>query len=568
VTAIKNIFSKVFKIVVFFAAVLFFNGYGNENKSGFIIEQTALNSNNINAYITNTGIIDQNILSTSTPGFEWPKDSGKFAIYSAGLTIAAYVNNQLRMAAASWKGEYAPGYIIDSSGYPRARTNSSFKLYSVRRTDNWINNPDWLNWGVMVPYGAPFMDANSNGTYEYMIDTPGVRGAAQTVFTVLTDGFPETHTTGEGFGGGTPPLYAELRITAWTYDNPGYQDMQFVRWVVINRNNTAWDNTYFTLVVDPDLGEAADDYIGCDTLRNLMYCYNSDNYDEGSLYSYGYNPPAVGMYICKSAVNKNITPPAELGISSMTQFRKNIPNPECEAEPYGDPVSAYNFMKGFKRDGTPWVIPGTSPPQTTKFCYSGDPENGTGWTEYTGSIYNCGNNLYGQWVSPDPPEDKRFLISSGADNFSVNPGDTQTIIIAQLIARGTNHKNSVTKLKELTQNAVDMCNNGFVIGINPVISEVPQNFILYQNYPNPFNPVTTIKFDIPNTPLSSVREWQGVRLIIYDILGREISVLVDEKLKPALYRVNWDASGYSSGVYYYRLNSGDYSQTRKMVLIK
>jgi hypothetical protein len=485
----KTFYTWLFKTTIIFAVVLFFSGYFNENSSLFIIEQKALNSNNISAYITNTGIIDQNILSTQTPGFEWPKDSGKYAIFSAGLTIAAYVNNQLRMAAASWKGEYAPGYIIDSSGYPRARTNSAFKIYSVKKNDNWINNPDWLNWGYMVPYGAPFTDVNSNGTYEYIIDTPGVKGAAQTIFTVLTDGFPETHTAAEGFGGGTLPLYAELRITAWAYDNPGYRDIQFIKWSVINKNNSPWEKTYFSVVADPDLGYAGDDYIGCDTLKNLAYCYNSDNDDDGGLISYGLNPPAVGMFLCKGAVNKSVYPNVILSLTSIVYIKKGTdPHPNCELEPNSDPAAAYNFMKGLKRDGTPWVVPGTNPPQTTKFCYTGDPESNTGWTEYTGAIWNCGDSLTGNWVSPNVPADRRFLMCSGAENLTVNPGDTQTIIIAQLIARGNNHKNSVTKLKELTGNAVNLCNNGFVIGVNSVSTQIPDGFKLYQNYPNPFNP--------------------------------------------------------------------------------
>src|ERR1051325_11592908 len=106
-------------------------------------------------------------------------------------------------------------------------------------------------------------------------------------------------------------------------------------------------------------------------------------------------------------------------------------------------------MKGFKKDSTPWVIPGTNPPQTTKFCYSGNPETGTGWNEGlpgnpSGSIYNCGGSLTGEYHPVNPVGDKRFLMSWGSGNNRVNPGDTKNIIIAQIIARGTNNLNSVT----------------------------------------------------------------------------------------------------------------------------
>jgi hypothetical protein len=95
----------------------------------------------------------------------------------------------------------------------------------------------------------------------------------------MTDGFPASHQIGEGFGGGTPPLYAELHMTAWGYDNPGYQDMIFKKFVLINKNDTAWNSTYTAITADPDLGSMDDDYIGCDTVRKLGFCYNADNMD-------------------------------------------------------------------------------------------------------------------------------------------------------------------------------------------------------------------------------------------------------------------------------------------------
>jgi hypothetical protein len=464
-------------------------------------------------------------------------------------------NGQLREAMASYKGEYAPGYIVDSSGFPRARTDTRFKIYNVKRTDSYISNPDWLNWGIMVPYGAPFVDANNNGIFEPAIDTPGVRGASQTIFICLTDGFPEEHKIGEGFGGGTPPLYAEVHLTAWCYNNPGYEDMQFLRWDVINKNVNAWDSTIFALYSDVDLGDPEDDYIGCDTLRNMGYCYNSDNYDDGGSYSYGINPPAVGFKMLNCLGNPALT---------MKSFTYNTctgcGGPVCESSANGEPLGAYNFMKGLKKDGTPWVIPNTNPPQTTKFCYSGDPEGGPGWTELGGRIWNCGDSLTGYHQIPVPPGDRRFVMGTGANNLIVNPGDTQRVTIAQLIARGTFYLNSITKLKVLSDGAQRLCDSGFVIGVNQISTNIPGTFKLYQNYPNPFNPVTNIKYEVPFRT--------KVCLKIYDITSREVSVLVNELQNTGSYSVDWNAENFSSGVYFYKLVSGDYSQTKKMVLIK
>jgi hypothetical protein len=109
-------------------------------------------------------------------------------------------------------------------------------------------------------------------------------------------------------------------------------------------------------------------------------------------------------------------------------------------------------------------------------------------------------------------------------------------------------------------------------GIHSISSEISGTFSLSQNYPNPFNPGTMIKFDIPMD--SRLRGNDNVVLVIYDVLGHEITTLVNEQLKPGTYEVEWDArqggssSELSSGVYYYQLVSGDYVETKKMVLVK
>ena len=99
-----------------------------------------------------------------------------------------------------------------------------------------------------------------------------------------------------------------------------------------------------------------------------------------------------------------------------------------------------------------------------------------------------------------------------------------------------------------------------------------ENFKLFQNYPNPFNPSTKIKYTVPgvvNDHWSMERGNEGeVKLIVYDILGREIETLVNEDQAAGTYEVNWNASGLPSGVYFYKLQAGDYIQTNKMLLLK
>ncbi len=96
---------------------------------------------------------------------------------------------------------------------------------------------------------------------------------------------------------------------------------------------------------------------------------------------------------------------------------------------------------------------------------------------------------------------------------------------------------------------------------------LPQTFSLKQNYPNPFNPSTTIKYSIPSV-ISTEERNLDIALIIYDVLGREVATLVNENKPAGNYTINFNASELTSGVYFYRIQAGDYVETKKMILLK
>lgn len=107
--------------------------------------------------------------------------------------------------------------------------------------------------------------------------------------------------------------------------------------------------------------------------------------------------------------------------------------------------------------------------------------------------------------------------------------------------------------------------NVSVIGIEPVSNVIPKQFLLGQNYPNPFNPVTKIRFSIPlNSPVGG----KLVKLHVYDVSGRPIQVLLENNLQAGEYEIEFHGTALPSGVYYYRLESGSYCETKKMVLLK
>lgn len=538
---------KKFNLLIFFTLMsLSINSYAQ-----FSLQFKKFDINNLSTYVYNHGILDQNLQISNMPGLEWPKNSGKFALFTSGLTVGAMVNNELRMGACAFNSEYLPGYI-NSSGEPV--TNASFKVYKVSKNDNASNNPDYANWGLMVPYGAPYNDINNNGIYDAAVDKPGVPGADQTLFVCVTDGFPEAHQYSL-FGGGTAPLKAQVGVTVWGYDAPLLENAYFTRWVVTNKSSSNWQGTYFSVVKDIDIGSALDDYIGCDTNLNLVYGYNGDNMDgDGMQYTYGANPPAVGIVLLSSPK----------GLTSAVSFTNLSEHPPlCEFDPVQDAPGAYNMMKGYKKDGTPWLVATTGPNyKKTKYIYTGNPVTGAGWTEHDGYVNNCGDSLTGTVVSPNRPGDRRIVLNSGADNLTVAPGESKTMIISNIITRGADNVSSVSQLSVMSDDIREKFQTGQlgVVGVTPISVVTPGSYRLEQNYPNPFNPSTTIRFDIP--------ENAHAKLTIYDALGKEVSVLVDGSFGAGTYEADFNANSLSSGIYYYTLKTESFIETRKMLLVK
>lgn len=166
------------------------------------------------------------------------------------------------------------------------------------------------------------------------------------------------------------------------------------------------------------------------------------------------------------------------------------------------------------------------------------------------STYDTINNYFTQWITIkyDTFGQQKWMMSYRDGDSSYNSPRQVIYNNGKVYVGGYGNLNLVT------------VRYNDIIGIQPISSEVPNSFSLSQNYPNPFNPVTKIKFELPKST--------NVKLIIYDALGREITVLVNEKQLAGIYETDWDAANYPSGVYFYKLITDYYSETRKMILLK
>jgi len=162
----------------------------------------------------------------------------------------------------------------------------------------------------------------------------------------------------------------------------------------------------------------------------------------------------------------------------------------------------------------------------------------------------------------------QFWDENSNVNLDVNPRQVQyngkTYYFQRWLGGGTNSYNGTNPATVLNMtNAMnqialfDTVNN---VGISNIGTEIPDKYSLYQNYPNPFNPVTTIKFDIPSSSFASLK--------VFDINGREVAELVNQNLQAGKYQYSFDASNLSSGIYYFKLVSAEFTQIKKMILLK
>jgi hypothetical protein len=469
--------------------------------------------NNISAWITNYGSFFRNPL-TGNSGFEWPKGSGIFAIYAAGPWIGAKVNGESRVAIAEYSYEFVSGTINSVTHLPNNPSLSRYQVYKYASGE--IPDPEAIEDGC-----------------------PSEVIGDQMLWTVFNDADSAQHIIFDSM-----PLGLEIQQTVFGYLQAGpLGNAVFLRWLLINKSINTLDSTYLSIWTDPDLGDSGDDLIGCDSSLSLGFCYNGSNFDG----EYGDHPPAVG-YLLLQGPTVFSSGDTAIFLGNTKADYKNLPMTSFiywigSNTNNGNPQTAqevYHYMQARWRDGTHVTYGGLGTNPSTpnaNYMFSGDPISGLGWLD-------------------DVPADKRFIMNTGP--FNMAPGDSQEVIFAVYILRGTSNLNSLTLLKQTNSIMHSVYNSDFV-GLKDKKEMVIENYLM-QNYPNPFNSRTTFKYQLPIP--------RTVHLDIFNAAGQRVATLVNEPQEPDEYEVVWDASGQASGIYFARLRVAQYRFTKKLLLLK
>ncbi len=409
---------------------------------------TWIDANKILMFVTNKGSFayDNGVFLGKADGLYFPFTglddiaSGKntlSVIYAgsiwAGATVAATYDGAIAgvddtiITSGQHDTDWGPGPLIDGASPPDAISNTSYRVYKLY-ADSLADNPnqDYLEWPVGD--GAP---VDENGDPLLIGD--------QMCWSVYNDLDVARHVGARGTVG--IGLGIEVRQTAWAYAREGaLANIVFMKFQIYNEGPYDLENMYVSLWSDPDLGDAGDDFVACDSARSLGYCYN-----DGDDANYGSRPPAVGYDFFQGPLQFTGSDDDTakmwgldwVGYTNMPMSSFNV-----YINPYGPdtPTDSYRFMNGLLKDGSDLIHPVTL--EKTMFFGTGDPVTGD-----PSGFYDVNSS------------DRRFMQSVGP--ITLNQGDSTEIVAAILCGQGTDRLRSITELRAIDDFAQKVYDNNF-----------------------------------------------------------------------------------------------------------
>jgi hypothetical protein len=471
-----------------------------------------LDVNNVRTKILNGGDMWWDL---SSARYEVPKIDDlnsvrKHSVFAGAIWIGGEdLGGNLRLAAMTYRqrgSDFWPGPLDPIT----SNTNSSVcneydKIWKVdgskiiAHSEEFVANGAVLNPDVQIDEWpgkrlgdqislAPFKDVDGNGYYEpengdYPVlkndcDGDELENEAsdqpdQMLWWVYNDK-GNIHSESQGV-----PIGVELQTTAFAFaTNDEINDMTFYTTRIINRGFNQLKNTYFGQWVDADLGNYADDYVGCDVELSLGFCYNGDDNDEGVL-GYGLNPPSVGVDFFEGPLVDTtiggVDQQIELGMSRFVYYNNN--NNPINGSPIGQAANYYNYMRGKWKNGADMEYGGDGVTNTDgtiakyMFPFESDPDHNEFWSE-------------GDWRGTrNQPADRRFIQSSGP--FVLEPGAVQRLTVGVVWARSSfgGAEGSLNLLREASKKAQALFNSCFDLVDGPdapdvEVQELDQQLVL------------------------------------------------------------------------------------------
>jgi hypothetical protein len=450
-------------LVVIVASIFGFSNKGQKIALNGLTKPTVQNQytlagNNWAFEMTNYGSYAQDIagrLPSGGAGGEFPKGTGTYIIFAAGIQIGALVNGVPKVSAVEFDSEFEPGALIkinpnDTTEVPIATDwgNVLNKLFVLNKDGSDGTPPgtngdlvdDYANWPA--PYGAP---TKADGT-------PLVIGDMIS-WCVYNDMDPVRHTVPDNSQ--TDPLGLEVQQTSIQSKIGGYSDVFFMYYKIINKGTHNLRDVYIAGWSDPDVDKSSNDLVATDTayaipgttdtVKNMVFTYNADNTDPVSMGGSAFGadffqgpvvdgePTDMARYLeltPEGFVKREVSGKKVLGLNTTVRYI-NVRGPS------GDPdndTELYNLMKGLEKNGDPKAF---------RYAFPADPL----------TALNGDPNL-------DPaPDDKRMMLSCGPFNLAV--GDTQVVVLACIGGKGINKNDAIRNLRQSAAIAQRSYEQGF-----------------------------------------------------------------------------------------------------------
>jgi hypothetical protein len=472
---------------------------------------TLLNINHIATWYESNGEMERDPF-TGNSGLTYPRGTAT-AIYASGLIWGGKVNDGktpvIRVGGSDYNRGVQPGRILGlRTGTYEDANDPNVRIWRIRRdyaiadlrqdaaeifvkalgsvTDGDIAairaqyKKDWQEWPAAK--GAPFYDSNNDGIYAPQFDgfgnpklypqadEPGLANADQVIWFVC-------HDLAGSSQWASPQIGLEQQTTIWAYNREGaLGNVAFKKFKLIYKGtattpaNATITDMYLCHWSDPDLGDAGDDYVGCDTLLSVGYVYNSKSIDKS------YKPFGIAPSMGYDFLQGPIIP--SLGGSAVFDGKirpgyKNLPMTSfiyfAAGGRYSDPphtaigaIQWYQMLRGLPPtpQGPPdppmEIDPITGKP--TVFWLSGDPVTRTGWID-------------GSW---DTPGDRRMMQNSGP--FTMAVGDTQEVVVGVVGGIGDDYLSSINEMKQNDRTVQFVYNNLFTF--------IPPSFTATVSYPS------------------------------------------------------------------------------------
>jgi hypothetical protein len=501
-----------------------------------------LDANRIKLCLTNRGGLDFRA-GDGIGGGVWPDTTDMYKnaiLFDFGPWVIGKMAETPKMGFTQWGSSYSPGPAIGMEPALIARPEDSlrYRLYKINRGDNPLANADYRDWPTDL--GAP-VDEDGNPRLFADQTVWGVFNNLDS--TAISDWWRKRMPT-PGL-----PIVVQQAVYAHRVSGLGITDLlgnvAFVEWTIINCAESPIESSYVGLWADIDFNNTPDNVPAVDTLDQLGYCWQSrdDSYffpprAVGFVWLYGPSVPSPGSHaLFRGRQRQNFK---NLRLSSFWGIRDEGYPDSSFFGPINSIDQAWNVARGFDKAAHPILDSVTH--QITKFPYSGNPATGSGWV---GAYGGAGAGCY---------------MFSGP--FTLAPHDTQWVMAALVPASNVDRLECVRILRQYaaalrTMEYPSLVTTGLQEG-GQLEDLVAMN--IQQNYPNPFNLETVIKYHVALA--------KDVNIAVYDLLGREVAVLVHERKAPGNYEVRFDGTGLASGAYFYRMTAGNFIQSRKFCIVK